>query len=419
VPESQSFVAGLLVSIARERRTGVLKLEAERATTFLYFRDGAVVFAEQGTLGDTLGRVLVASGRLSQSEYAAVIDRMTERLVDNEQMRFGEAAIQLGFLTAADVHEALKLQVRRKLVHCLQWDAVECSFAETDEPIREVAHFPSDVVALVVEGIRRFWDVELLEATLAPWWQSYVKVAREAVDPSDRFGLSPPESAFVRGLDGSRTLAQVAEASRLDHILVRQLLASLLVVEALELHEREASAQASLRPPPRVGIGTVRRRADEVVKLLRSAMDDRSEDGTVLSAEHRARLEGEAAFQRGVKYMREGVWVRAASELRTAVELCPEHPEYELYERWAAFRTAPADADRDALVAELVELVRRALTADLELAFGWHVRAQLAAIAGDDDRAHKAFRRALQLDPADREAERWVRLLEIRRTKKR
>ncbi len=54
-----------MIAVQRERRSGVCEVEAEGTRTYLYFDRGKLVFAEQGTLGDTLGRVRVRTGKLT------------------------------------------------------------------------------------------------------------------------------------------------------------------------------------------------------------------------------------------------------------------------------------------------------------------------------------------------------------------
>ena len=97
-----------LLAIHREQRTGLLDVAAPRVRTVLYFKAGTLVFAEQGTLGQTLGRIMLEKKLLTEEQYATVIERMTDAIFQSEGMRFGEVAIQLGFIGPEVITEALR-----------------------------------------------------------------------------------------------------------------------------------------------------------------------------------------------------------------------------------------------------------------------------------------------------------------------
>jgi len=449
----------LVAAIAEERRVGVLDVRAEGVTTLLYFSNGKIVFAEEGSLGETLGRILVRDGLLTQEQYAKVIERMTAALVESEQMRFGEAAVELGFLRPEQVHEALGKQMGRKLVKCLQWDSVACAFYDDPEALAQVAPFPSAVMPLLLEGIRRFYDPDRLHRVLSPQSDRYPKARSPSDDVAGRFALGPAEARFVRTLDGTVTVASALERTDLDAVLARQILAALVLTGAVDLAREGAAVVApaprvaapqdpgppsapvavaepapapvaASEPPPPRPTPPPADRARAARDLLAQIAARRATTGSApplfdrtgrpaasIPPEdaQRARLEAEQAHQRGRQHVRYGAWPLALEEFRRAVRRCPDMVEYELHAVWADFRVASDERDREALVPHLEELVRQALRSDADMAIAWHVQGQLALRAGDDLRAERAFRAAAAFDPADLEAMRHLRLFASRR----
>jgi len=414
------------VALEVGQRTGVLEVVSDEVTTLLYFQDGRLVFAEQGTLGETLGRVLLREGKLDQRQYARVIDHMTAALIDSEQMRFGEAAVALGFLRPDEVSDALATQVRRKLLCCFQWERVRMSFDPGTEALGEVAHFPSEVLPLVCEGIRRHWDLEQAERVLAPHTERYPMPVESPGAVSERLRLHPAESRFLRRLDGSKTVAQLLASSDLDSLLLHQLVAALVVTSSVRLADEPVASEGrgapSKRGPSRREPETSRhpgaRAAAQrlAAQLARRRRQQVSTSSIPPMDEQRARLEAERAYQRGVDHMGYEAWHPAARELRRAVKRCPDVVEYELLAAWAEHRATPPADERqaEAARARLAGLATRALKQDRENAFAWHVEGQLAAMEDDEPRALKCFRIAHRLDPNDREAERRIRLLSRR-----
>jgi len=411
----------MLNGIVQGERTGTLEVTSTDVTSLLFFSKGTLVFAEQGTLGETLGRRLLREGQLTQEQYAAVIQQMTTGLIESEQMRFGEVVVALGYLEPEEVHEALGAQVRRKLFCCFQWARVGLGWDPSPEPIRSVAHWPTPVLPVVLEGMRQYWTLPQTLPTLGPNGERYPVLTESREDLMREFVLTPDEARFLRHVDGRTTVNELREARGLGRLQRSRLLAGLILTGAVRLGNR--ALDPTDPPPPSGSKGqpgpgvAVQRLAAQLAasrkrvkrKSLAPPMDDK-----------RAALEAEQAHQRGRTQMGYDAWPIAARELRRAADLQPEVVEYELYAAWAEFRanapeTRGAATQARVALAQLTERVRRK---DRGNPFAWHVRGQLAALDGNDPAALKFFSRALALDRSDAEAERFVRLLKRRLAKK-
>ena len=71
----------------------------------------------------------------------------------DEVLRFGEVAIQLGMLGASELHEALALQVRHKLMHCFRIDDAVWTWLDTEAP-REGPPFTTPLEHALRRGLR-------------------------------------------------------------------------------------------------------------------------------------------------------------------------------------------------------------------------------------------------------------------------
>ena len=431
-----------LVAIEGGRHEGVLEVRAGEITTLLYFAQGRLVFAEEGTLGETLGRMLLREGKLSAQQYSSIIERMTEAIFESEQMRFGEAAVALGLLSLEEVHAALAHQVRRKLVGCFQYEAVELAFDRAPEPLRAVAHFPSDIGPLVRRGVGRFWSPERCQSVLAADEAAVLRLTDSPRAIADRLALPPSESRFLRGIEGVAVgrLGDLDES--LDPVVRQQLLATLVLLDAARFGEASSDEPSSEERPlepegdpeqppeaaPNDGPDPSARRSSEVTgagarargaaQLLAERLAARRQAPPRQRSapppdEQKQRLLAERSHQDGLRELRYGEWASAAQKLRRAAQLQPEMVEYELEASWAEYRADPPAGGGEVAAwrSRLADLAQRVLKRDRENAFGWHVRGQLEMLAGDEAKALKLFRNALRLDSNDREAERYARLL--------
>lgn len=411
-------------------KSGALEVQAPEGVTIVYFHAGKAVFAEEGTLGETLGRLLVAQGRLTQEQYARVIDHMTERIVHNEAMRFGEAVIELGMLTPDQVHEALADQVKRKIGRALRWEHATATFRESDEILEGLARFPCTVEPVVLSVCREHIDHDRLNAilstSLAKHW-----IAPPAAAVSERFGATAAEMRIVRSLDGSQTLV---DCIRTHGDAALPILAALVLTGALEAPRMRATPEPTA-PVARARKDTPTTRIPPQMPAAMQVRDDEREAearrrATAAAASlwlgrhaasspdpKRARIEGEQAFQRGRRLVREGQLQRADAELRRAVELFPEADEYRLYVAFVELRLAADDTARAKLAPAIAKRVREVLKRDSGFAFAHYVDAHLALAEGDVTRAERCFRTTLRLDPTEIDAERQLRLLVSRNPK--
>jgi CheY-like chemotaxis protein len=112
----------ILIDLAERAETGILEIRAAGVCTSIHLHQGSPVFAEGGSLQDTLGRLLLRRGKISESEYVRVIERMTETLVDNEPMRMGEVLVEFrglrraGAASGREDHQLLSLPALHTLL---------------------------------------------------------------------------------------------------------------------------------------------------------------------------------------------------------------------------------------------------------------------------------------------------------------
>ena len=201
VVEAFEGPAGFLLALAepwRSRASGILEVRREGVTTLLYLDEGEPVFAESSALAETLGRVLLLEGALTEEQYAAVVRRMTESIVEAEPMRFGEVAVALGFVHPMTIQEALSSQVRRRLLTCLAPGPQLRHWLPDTSIVEDVGSFPQDVPRLLAEGVASLTNDER-EAL-------FVMLGRPTVgghdpDPIAYYGLQPSDARAWRQRD--------------------------------------------------------------------------------------------------------------------------------------------------------------------------------------------------------------------------
>jgi CheY-like chemotaxis protein len=385
-PEAPFALAATLLRIAAAGETGVLEVSGGGLCTRIVFESGAAVSAEGGSLRETLGRLLLRRGALAEADYVRVIERMTERVMANEQQRMGEVLVELGLLSRDEVRAALETQLFEKVTACFRLPDASWSFSELDALPEGLEPFRLPPVERLVHAGLAHLAPESIVAWLSPQAALRPRLTRPPEDVGALLALDADALRWLSRLDGSCTLAEAVRASE----TAPALLATLLAIEALDLGTR---ARAVARGPFAREVVGRPKRADAPAPAPTPAADKR--------------LEAEQCFRRGQQLVAAGRALEALRLLRRAVELEPGEPEYATVEAWTSYLEA-RQAVRVARARAVAASVRL-LEADPKAPRVHTILGRLALDEGDLPRAAREFEQALLRDPADEEAARGLR----------
>jgi len=428
----------ILVDLGELAETGILEIRTDGVCTAIHLNRGNPVFAEGGSLHDTLGRLLLRRGEISESEYVRVIERMTERLVGNEPLRMGEVLVELGMLTPTEVYDALVEQVGEKIIACFRWTSFTHSFHPLETVSEEILAFevPS-LETLLLEGFRAHFGPGRVELLLRPHSSRYPILRTSPAKTGKRFQMNPAEQRFLLEIRGDRTVAQLQQHSSLDASHAGQVLAALVVAREMSLSEEPKPKKAE-KPDPRSatprkpGASAPAAASTKTEGDRRSAPQPKRRDtlghlsgilGKVPVAkkpthppdQHQARLEAERAFRGGVVLLLQNMLPGAHREFARAAELEPSEPEYRMYEAWVAYLNARGGADQPLARAKAHACASRVLQDRTDSSKAHSILGQLAYSNGEVDAADRHFRMALRYDPDDHDAQRGLRLLAKRK----
>lgn len=441
-----------LLELERSKKSGALDVRGSGARVRIFVEDGAIVHADEGTISETLGRLLLREKVLAQAQYDAALEHMAALRAKGTRRRLGEVLLETGALTKAQLDAALSAQVQKKVVRAIGWGASSFRFVECHGALELTTRFPTSLEPLVLAALRVAPEEsidELLDLALTRYpvlrgdgTASGGAARAETLARVDAFAFPPAERAFALGLDGGRTSAEILGETT-DGVAPGVVLAALLLTDCLDL---DASARAPRAPaatkrpairrvakgppsiPPRsktplsVRAPTVEERehALEVAARLKAAKEAKrsvppppkvGELAVWKPEPSTGRLLAEKAFQAGKAHVRANDMAAAAAELRRAATLFPAI-EYEL---WAAWTEMRADKAGEAShVASVRALAEKAIEEDASLGFAYFVLGHLALRAFDAPRARELFAKARALDPASSTEAKDVRLREAR-----
>jgi len=213
----------LLLRLYRRRTSGTLSVSREGGEKRIVLRDGVPVMAESNLPSESLGVMLMDAGRITRDDYARVVEAVRTR-----RCKEGAALLGLGLVAPRDLYEALKQQVRRRLLDCLGWPRGNFALEVGAGPVEDATAFRCDPIPLVQEAIAIHWSPATLRAQLGARLDAYAIATPRTEALVSRLFRDSDVDAFVAGLGGDASLAM-----QLDALHAPTALAAVWVLDAL------------------------------------------------------------------------------------------------------------------------------------------------------------------------------------------
>src|SRR3954451_19361985 len=144
----------MLLELQESRKSGALDIAGPAARVRFFLEGGQVVHADEGTVGETLGRILVREQVLDHEQYTAAIEWMADLRASGKKAMLGDVFVDLGLLTTQQVRAALAAQVQSKVLRSLGWRSARFRFMESPGPLELGDRFPTPVEPLVIAALR-------------------------------------------------------------------------------------------------------------------------------------------------------------------------------------------------------------------------------------------------------------------------
>jgi tetratricopeptide (TPR) repeat protein len=171
-----------------------------------------------------------------------------------------------------------------------------------------------------------------------------------------------------------------------------------LTKDAERIMARYGEASAVLTDP---------KRRSEYVRKLRGQPSDADNARNILEAEQ--------SFRQGEVLLKRGEYSKALERFTDAVKRNTAEVEYRAYLAWA--RYSESASSKPMLAADTIRIIRDALSERPHFARGLYWVGEIQKVQGDLESAEKSFRDCLEIDKEFIEAQRELRLFEMRRGK--
>lgn len=229
----------LLMSLYRDRETGILTLSSQMFRKSLYLEEGKIIFATSDDPDDRLGECLLRRNMITAQNYLDSVEQI------RPGRRQGEILVDMGALTTEDLVEGLSQQLYDVIFSVFRLKSGTYTLTLTDFSTLDMVTLSVDMPLVVFKGMER------LEA----WSQIYPVVG----PPSTRLHTVRTLPSFVAELDltpdqehvlslckTGMAVSSLLEASYLHQYQTYRLLWIFLTLGLLEREGTGAEAAAAV-----------------------------------------------------------------------------------------------------------------------------------------------------------------------------
>lgn len=261
-------LADIFQLIGLQRKTGVLTLRSNDDTVTVTFLDGKVVGADSLShrLENRLGHVLIRGEQLTQDKLNRALEIQKETL-----QRLGFILVHYGIISVDALKQALQLQILQIVFRLFRWKDGDYHFSQetTIEYDRDYV-VPVSAESILMEGARMIDEWPIIEKRIRSYDmvfrkkltdQEIVVVGADEADEvdfdsdpsamrrrrqfiSDKIRISREEKSIYDMVDGTMTVREVLELSKLSEFDTAKALYELLTRDLIE--EVRGSAAAAV-----------------------------------------------------------------------------------------------------------------------------------------------------------------------------
>ena len=199
----------ILQLIASGRKSGTLGIQRDDSIVMIYFQDGKIIYGYGPRQTYHLGQLLKEKGILSDKDLQEAIE--IQARTENSR-RLGEILMSRRFIERNDLDAVVKDQIEQLLYSLLSWRTGSFKFYENQFPTDEEILVDISVENVILEGLRRFDEKNLIEETLPDLDAVYCISAAQAERPRD-ISLSGPEWNIMALVDGYRSVNSLCSLS--------------------------------------------------------------------------------------------------------------------------------------------------------------------------------------------------------------
>jgi curved DNA-binding protein CbpA len=233
-------LSGIIIALGFSKRTGTLVLKKDKIRKYVFFKEGAIVFAQSNDLSDRIDKVLLRVGLLNEQESEEV-----EKLFVRYGRITGKILVQNSLLTPQEFYASIRLQTLEIVCSLFDWAAGIFKFKEGELPHQGLPPVRMDSGVVVYEGLRRMTNWNIIHKDMSNFNQVFL-LAKKVPTVFRNVKLLKSEKQMLEIVSTPRSIKDIIEDSQIDSYSAMKslyLLHSMCFIEKVDEIRRECERE--------------------------------------------------------------------------------------------------------------------------------------------------------------------------------
>jgi hypothetical protein len=235
----RATLPSVLVRLAQEEATGVLRMSRGTLERTLHIKQGQCIFATSNSVDDGLVAHLLRRGVISLADR----EETARRLLSNK--RVGTILLEMGVIDESDLRASVREQLSEIVFDTFRWEHGDFHFVEGDLPTIEEITLTRTIEDLIFAGVRRITSWQRVKEGCGGLGARLV-LQPEYLSVLDKMTVGPEEWELISVLKTPKTVLEICRESVLGDFRSCQILWALRLLGGVGEAPLEVSLDTAL-----------------------------------------------------------------------------------------------------------------------------------------------------------------------------
>ena len=216
-------------------KTGTLLIDGHGVEKRIYFQEGRIASTSSSDQREYLGHFLVSNGFITEEEL-----KMAMEVQEESQILLGKILVMINAIAESDLLRLMRKKAEESIYDVFLWTEGSFEFVDGDLPDQKMVPLSLDVTGIVMEGMRRYDEWQLIRQRVPD-----STVVPDIVRTLDIDKLGDREKLIIPYIDGQRSIEEIALQTHNAEFVVSKLVADGLrsgTMRLTEARRREPAA---------------------------------------------------------------------------------------------------------------------------------------------------------------------------------
>ena len=230
----------LLVGLKLSDKTGMLNILFDDTRKTIYIKSGDPIFARSNSADESIGAVLLRTGKINQDAYNNSVEAM-----NRTGKTLGAVLVELGYIKALELPSAVRQQIEEMIENAFKLVDGEFEFVEGALPTDEIVTLRLSLANLIYRGIKGIDSSRSLSGVL-PDPDSVLIPSSDPYQLFQDISLAGQDKEIFLMVDGKNTISDILKKSPVNRFETSKTIHAFLSTRILDIKSEDIPVGASM-----------------------------------------------------------------------------------------------------------------------------------------------------------------------------